>query len=109
MGARRARPVRDRFDIKAMVHRKGKSLRDLALESGLSESACRVALIRPLPAGEAAIADFLGLTLQDLWPDRYPSLPTSRSEHATTSMRETSLMTTTIQTPTTATRARSNP
>lgn len=76
MKTRRARAW-DRHAIMAEVRRRGSNLRKLALEAGLSESACRKALAVSLPAGEAAIADFLDVDVQELWPDRYPTLPTS--------------------------------
>ena len=55
-------------DIKAAVRKRGKTLTQLAREAGLTESACREALIRPMPAGNRAIANFLGCTVHDLWP-----------------------------------------
>lgn len=58
----------DRFAIIAEVHRRGSTLVDLALENSLSESACRVALDRPVPSANRAIAEFLGVPLHELWP-----------------------------------------
>ena len=55
-------------DIKAAVRKRGKTLTQLAQDSGLWESACRLALIRPSPPGNRAIAAFLGCTVHDLWP-----------------------------------------
>lgn len=98
MRARRSRPVSDRHDIKAMVYRRGGTLRSIAVAAGLSESVCRAALLRPSPAGEAAIAEFLDMTVHELWPERYPTLPASRRENATNGRRETSLIDTTNQT-----------
>ena len=88
----------DRHSIMAEVRRRGSNLRRLALEAGLSESTCRKALAVPMPAGEVAIAEFLGLTVQELWPDRYPTLPISRVENATDSSGVTSLIGATVQT-----------
>lgn len=82
----------------AEVRRRGSNLRRLALEAGLSEGACRKALAVSLPAGEAAIADFLGVTVHELWPDRYPVLPASTRENATNGAREASLIGATDQT-----------
>ena len=62
----------DRFAIKAEIHRRGKTLTELALEGGADPSACRVALIRPRPKGEQIISEFLGIPRHILWPDRYP-------------------------------------
>lgn len=97
MKTRRAR-VWDRHEIMAEVRRRGSNLRQLALEAGLSEGACRKALAVPLPAGEAAIADFLGVTVHELWPDRYPTLPASSRDNATNRGREASLNGATDQT-----------
>lgn len=99
MRARRTRPVSDRHEIRARIYRKGKTLTEVALDAGLSESACRAALIRPLPSGEAAIAEFLDTTVQELWPERYPTLPTPRRKHDTNAGGEASLNAATVQTP----------
>lgn len=61
----------DRFSIKAEVQRRGESLTGLAIGAGLEESACRVALVRRNTRGEKAIAAFLGIPVEDLWPERY--------------------------------------
>lgn len=58
-------------DIKAAVRKKGKTLRQLSLENGFSESAIRIALKRPLYGPEQVIAAFLGTPAKELWPDRY--------------------------------------
>lgn len=60
-----------REDIKAAVRKRGTTMTKLATDHGLSDSACRIALIRPAPSGESVIASFLGVPLQVLWPDRY--------------------------------------
>lgn len=60
-----------REDIKAAIRKRGTTVTKLAQDNGLSDSACRVALIRPSPAGERVISSFLGVPLQVLWPDRY--------------------------------------
>ena len=58
-------------DIRAEVSKRGKTLSGLARDAGLDESACRVALIRPLPKAEVAIARFLDVPLHELWPLRW--------------------------------------
>lgn len=58
-------------DIKASIRKRGTTVTKLALDHGLSGSACRLALMRPSPAGEKVISSFLGIPLQVLWPDRY--------------------------------------
>lgn len=61
----------DRHSIKAEVARRGSTLTRVALEAGLEESACRRALIRRFYRGEVALANFLGVPLIELWPERY--------------------------------------
>lgn len=56
-------------DVKAAVRKRGKTLTQLALEAGLSASACRTALLEPVPAGNRAIATFLDTPVQQLWPE----------------------------------------
>jgi Ner family transcriptional regulator len=58
-------------DIKAAVRKKGCSLKSLALDNKLSESACRASLCRPQPAADRVISEFLGVALHKLWPARY--------------------------------------
>ncbi len=66
-------PSWDRHAIRAAVHRKGKTLTDLARDAGVFETACREALVRPTRTGERLIAAFLGVPVQELWPERYSS------------------------------------
>ncbi len=98
MKAARSAPVWDRHAIMAEVRRRGSNLRQVALDAGLSESACRKALSVSIPAGEAAIAEFLNVTVQELWPDRYPSLRVSRPEDATKPLGKSSPNGATVQT-----------
>ena len=58
-------------DIKAEIRKKGVSLKALALQAKLSESACRASLLRPQPASDKVISEFLDVHLHVLWPDRY--------------------------------------
>ncbi|MEW6124141.1 MAG: helix-turn-helix domain-containing protein [Pseudomonadota bacterium] len=65
-------PVRwDRHTIKAEVHRAGTTLTAIAIAAGLDPSACRSALVRRHIAGEAALAAYLGVAVEILWPERY--------------------------------------
>lgn len=73
-------------DIKAAIRKRGTNLTRLALDSGLSESMCRAALIRPHLAAEKVIAAFLGVPAQRLWPSRYqrdgsPKHPRAGRQH----------------------------
>lgn len=58
--------------IKAALHRKGMTLTRLAELNGLDPSACRIAGTRVNRKAEAAIADFLQVPVERLFPDRYP-------------------------------------
>lgn len=60
-----------REQIKAAIRMRGVTLSKLATDKGMHESACRQALSRPSPAGEAIISEFLNVSLSELWPDRY--------------------------------------
>ena len=60
-----------REDIKAAVRKKGSTLRAVSLNAGLCRDAATVALVKPFPSGQRAIADFLGLPLNTLWPKWY--------------------------------------
>ena len=61
----------DRHIIKAEVHRRGSTLRAIALAAGLDPSACSAAMSRRHIAGEQALARFLGVAPEVLWPERY--------------------------------------
>ena len=62
----------DWYSIKAELHRRGMTLTKLAELNGLDPSACRCAGSRTHRKAEAAIADFLGVPVEKLFPDRYP-------------------------------------
>lgn len=58
-------------DIKAAVRKTGTTLTALALQAGLPEHACRRALRQPYFMAERAIAEHLGLSPRQIWPQRY--------------------------------------
>lgn len=58
-------------DITAAIRKRGKTLTALALENGLSESACRKALILKYAKAELVIARFINIPVHELWPDRW--------------------------------------
>lgn len=60
-----------RADIRAAVEKKGKTLTQLALDSGLNEGACRFALTHRHIPGEMAIAALIGVPVWELWPGRW--------------------------------------
>lgn len=55
------------------LHVRGTSLSAIARTLGVSRSASSHALRRPYPRMETAIAAALGLSAQDLFPERYPN------------------------------------
>jgi len=61
----------DKYSIKAEIHRRGETLRSLDEKNGFEPNTCSVALDRPFPKADQAIAAFLGQTLHTLWPCRY--------------------------------------
>jgi len=61
----------DRHSIRAELNRRGFTLTGLARDNGLYESACRQALDGRCLSGAQVIAKALGVTVQELWPDRY--------------------------------------
>jgi Ner family transcriptional regulator len=61
----------DRHAINAEVRRRGMTLTGIALDAGLSESACRQGIIGYNRRGAQAIADALGLPFRELFPDSY--------------------------------------
>lgn len=68
----RTTPVRwDKHAITAEVRRRGSTLTEIAVKTGLHPSACRTAVVRRHIAGEKAIADYLGVAPEVLWPKRY--------------------------------------
>lgn len=61
----------DKPGIKAAVERKGETLRSLSLANDFHRDDCSVALRRRYPKAEQVISEFLGVPLNELWPDRY--------------------------------------
>lgn len=57
--------------IKAAVRMSGTTLKNLSLANGLPPASCSFALNNPHQAAEIAIAQFLGVPLNELWPDRW--------------------------------------
>ncbi|HFD0411818.1 helix-turn-helix domain-containing protein [Escherichia coli] len=60
-----------RADIVAEIRKRGWSLRRLSLHVGKSPWYLNNALNRPWPKGEHIIAEFLGVSPEDIWPSRY--------------------------------------
>ncbi|EOW2077621.1 transcriptional regulator [Vibrio mimicus] len=60
-----------RIDIVAALHKKGFTVKDLSIKSGLAPTTLSNALNRPWPKGEKIIAKALGVNPSDIWPSRY--------------------------------------
>lgn len=66
--------TRDRWDkhsIKAEINRRGYTLKSLSEELSLAPTDVAVALCRRFPKADRKIAQWLGVTLHELWPNRY--------------------------------------
>lgn len=57
--------------IKYQLRLRGSSLAQVAREHGVSRDAAILALRKPYPRMERAIASVLGLTPDRIWPERY--------------------------------------
>jgi Ner family transcriptional regulator len=58
-------------DVKAAVRKKGSTLAAIGRHHGMSRQAIALTLVRPSQQGEDAIARFLGVKAQVIWPSRY--------------------------------------
>ena len=68
-----------RADIVAAVHKKGSSLAALSRQHKYSNTrTLNNALDRHWPKGEQIIADFLGITPEEIWPSRYKDKPSPK-------------------------------
>jgi Ner family transcriptional regulator len=61
----------DREGIKAELRRRGTSLAELARRNDKDRSAMARSLVERLPSYNRIVADALGLTMHDLWPQWY--------------------------------------
>lgn len=55
-------------DIKAAVYKSGTNLRDLSVASGFTPSLLSQSLSSPIPVANKVIADRVGSTVHELWP-----------------------------------------
>lgn len=60
-----------RADIIAAIRKRGKNLTQLSIEAGLHPRTLGNALERKYPKGEKIIGDFIGLSPEEIWPERY--------------------------------------
>ena len=61
----------DKEDIKAMIWKRGTTLRQISIQAGLNPEAGGHSLANPKPSANRAIADFLAIPLHELWPSWY--------------------------------------
>lgn len=66
-------PLNRSIWLKHQLELAGTSYAQIAREEGVSRQAVRKASYTSYPKMERAIARRLGLTVQQIWPDRYPS------------------------------------
>ncbi|MGR6980844.1 helix-turn-helix domain-containing protein [Testudinibacter sp. P27/CKL/0425] len=59
------------LEIRGELMKKGLSLSQLGIDSGLAKTTLRNALDKRYPRGERIIANALGLEPADIWPSRY--------------------------------------
>lgn len=57
--------------IKAAIRMRGMTLRQLAIDNGRNPTSLSLVFARPSPFAEKIIADFLGVPLHELWPERW--------------------------------------
>lgn len=65
-------PVWDQHSIKAELHRRGMTLTALAESVGMTQNSFSHVWKRTHRRAEAAIAEFLKVPVEQLFPDRYP-------------------------------------
>ena len=58
-------------DIKAALEHEGWSCRQLSISRGYTSNAIQTALHRPYPKAEKVIAEVIGVSADEIWPDRY--------------------------------------
>lgn len=56
-------------DVKALVRKTGVSLAELARRHGLAAVSGRRCLYEPVPSANRAIAEHLGKTVHEIWPE----------------------------------------
>lgn len=55
-------------DIKAEVRKRGGTLSSVARSVGLADGSGRMAFLQPIPTANRAIAAFIGVPVNELWP-----------------------------------------
>lgn len=60
-----------REDIKAMVKKRGFTMKKVSLDHGLPGTSLTASLYKPAPTANRILAHFLGLSVHELWPQWY--------------------------------------
>lgn len=68
-----AEPKWDEYAIKAEIYRRGETLTSLAKQLGHVPGSLRGAFHNPMSSANRAIAQFLDIPVQELWPDWFDS------------------------------------
>lgn len=58
-------------EIKSALETEGWSCRQLSFSRGYESNAVQTALHRPYPVAEKIIAETLGVSAREIWPERY--------------------------------------
>lgn len=74
-------------DLKATIRKRGSSVAEIARRIGMTPQALGRVLDRPGQQGERAIAKFLGVPAQTIWPSRYHPSGRRRSPQPTANYR----------------------
>lgn len=73
--------------VKYAIRRTGKAIRDVAIGASLDPSSLSHGLHRPIPKANQAIADYLGKTVNEIWPEWFDENGEQRSADPNTITR----------------------
>jgi Ner family transcriptional regulator len=60
----------DRYEVLAEVRRRGLTLSKLARRNGMTPTCLHQVFDRPFPKAEKIIAEFMGVEVEAIWPER---------------------------------------
>ena len=78
----------DRYEIKAEIARTRSTLAEIARKADLDPSSVRTSLRYPIPAANRAIAQHLGKSPHQLWPDWFDQAGERRTDFNARKLRE---------------------
>lgn len=58
-------------DIQHAIRKRGTTLAELSRQSGLARGTLQTIFYKRYPRGQQIVADFIGVSLHELWPDWY--------------------------------------